>query len=386
MVKMLTAHTMEIDDVGLAVEEVLSQLDMPGSLLKNTAGVLTCYSEFIDSGVVGAICGALPFDVIGATTVGNADRDERGLMMLSLTVLTSDDVSFSAAYSDSLAGEQEQPLRAMYDLARIGLDGAPKLMISCLPLLFHIGGDETIAILDSICQGVPNFGTTAVDHTPDYRTAQTIMNGESSKDRMAILLLSGEVHPKFFVTRLSEERIAGQKPALITASSRNLLMEVNGMPVIEHMESLGMTEGGKLENVNAVPYVVDFGDGTPPLIRAIFAFTPEGYAVCGGVMPENATLSVGFIDHTDIMRTTERAMNEVASSAPVDGVLIFSCLARFLALGVDTDAEMELIGKLLPECVPYQFSYAGGEICPVYDQNGMPRSRFHNDTLVVLAL
>ncbi len=386
MIKMLTAHTTEIDDVGLAVEEVLSQLNLPDSLRKNTAGVLTCYSEFIDSGVVAALCGALPFDIIGATTIGNADRDERGLMMLSLTVLTSDDVHFSAAYSESLSGDQERPLRDMYELARIGLDGEPKLMISCLPLLFHIGGDETIAMLDDICHGVPNFGTTAVDHTPEYRTAQTIMNGETAKDRMAILLLSGEVHPRFFVTRLSEERIAGQQPALITASNRNLLMEVNGMPVIRHMEALGLTEDGKLENVNAVPYVVDFGDGTPPLIRAIFAFTPEGYAVCGGVMPVNATLSVGSIDHTDVMRTTERAMMEVVRSAPEGGLLMFSCLARFQALGVDTDAEMLLIDKLLPESIPYQFTYAGGEICPVYDQSGVPRSRFHNDTLVVLAL
>ncbi len=386
MVKVLTAHTLEIDDVGVAVEEVLAELDMPNTLRKNSAGVLTCYSEFIDSGVVGALCAALPFPVIGATTLGNAVEKGRGLMMLSLTVLTSDDVSFSAAYSDTLSGEQERPLRSMYETAKAGLPGDAALMISCLPLLFHIGGDETIALLDDICQGVPNFGMTAVDHTPDYRTAQTLMNGEASKDRMAILLLSGAVQPKFFIAQLNEERIAGQQPALITKSSRNLLMEVNGMPVIRHMESLGLSEGGKLDNVNAVPYLVDFGDGTPPLVRAIFAFTPEGYAVCGGVMPENATLSVGSIDHQDIMRTTERAMKKVLGSATEGGALMFSCIARFQALGVDSDAEMALISRLLPEGMPYQFSYAGGEICPVYGQDGVARSRYHNDTLVVLTL
>lgn len=386
MVKMMTAHTMEIDDAKMAAQEVLGQLDLAHGLGKSSAGILTCYSEFIDSGVVSALCAELPFPVIGATTLGNADRGGRGLMMLSLTVLTSDDVSFSAAYSDSLSGEQEAPLRDMFERAKAGLPAEPKLMISCLPLLFHIGGDETIALLDGISGGVPNFGATAVDHTPDYHTAQTIMNGEASRDRMAVLLLSGEVRPRFFIAQLSEERIQGQKPALITASNRSLLMEVNGMPVTEYMESLGMTEGGKLENVNAVPYVVDFGDGTPPLVRAIFAFTPEGYAVCGGVMPVNATLSVGSIDHRDVMRTTERAMTKVADSGPEGCVLMFSCIARFQALGVDTDAEMELIDRLLPAGTPYQFSYAGGEVCPVYDQDGAARSRFHNDTLVVLTL
>ena len=48
MIKTLTAQTHEIDDVELAVSEILEQLNVGEKLLKNTVGILTCYTEFID--------------------------------------------------------------------------------------------------------------------------------------------------------------------------------------------------------------------------------------------------------------------------------------------------------------------------------------------------
>lgn len=382
MVKMLTAQTLEIDDVEFAVDELLSQLQLDTNLKKNSVGLVTCYSEFIDSGVLSALVEALPFDIIGATTLGNASGGTHSLMMLSITVLTSDEVVFAASYSDSLAGEQQEPLRDMYEHGKAKLGGEPEFMLTCLPLLYHIGGDETIAMLDEISGGVPIFGTTTVDHHSDYHTAQTFLNADASMDRMAIIMMRGGVAPKFLVAQLSEGNILKQQ-ALITKSKSNVLMEVNEQPVIKYMESLGIASDGKLDDCNSVPFVIDLGDGTPPIVRAIFAFTPEGYAVCGGVMPVNATLSIGSIDHADVIKTTSSVMKQIAAMGEHNCVLMFSCIARFLALGVDSEAEMERIEEMLPGGLPYQFSYAGGEICPVYDAEGKPHSRYHNDTLVV---
>ncbi|MCL2809917.1 MAG: hypothetical protein FWD24_07645, partial [Treponema sp.] len=67
MIKMFSAFTEEIDDVDAAISEILSQLDLEHSLMKNSIGILHCYHEFIDSGAVKTLSEKLPFDIIGIT-------------------------------------------------------------------------------------------------------------------------------------------------------------------------------------------------------------------------------------------------------------------------------------------------------------------------------
>lgn len=68
MIKVYTASTQEIDTVADAVAQVMAQLASQGEWLAQGVGIITCYPEFIDSGVVAALSEALPFEVIGVTT------------------------------------------------------------------------------------------------------------------------------------------------------------------------------------------------------------------------------------------------------------------------------------------------------------------------------
>ena len=63
MIKTLIAWTAEVDDDKLAVEQIKSQLGLEGGLLRNTVGIVACHYEFVLSGILKAICEALPFDV-----------------------------------------------------------------------------------------------------------------------------------------------------------------------------------------------------------------------------------------------------------------------------------------------------------------------------------
>lgn len=381
MIKTLTAFTYEIDDVASAVEEIFEQLDMEHNLLAGSVGMVTCYAEFVDSGVVKALCDALPFDVVGTTTLGAAMGDEVSQLMLTLTVLTGDELQFATAVTTSLTEEQEKPMRVAYEAAAAKLPGKPSLIFSFLSLLFNVGGDLIVETLDEISGSVPNFGTIAVDHTPDYHDAQIIYNGEVYRESLAMVLVYGDIRPTFFIESISEEKILKQK-AIITASQGNLLQEVNDMPVLDYMSTLGLTKNGEIEGANSIPFIVDFQDGTKPLARAIYATTPEGWAVCGGAMPVNAAFGVGSIDYEDVMSTTARMVDAALDTGKKGGMMLFSCISRNMALGMKTTDEMELVRGKAAGAVPYQFTYAGGEICPVYDENGALVNRFHNDTIV----
>ena len=60
MITSLVAHTFEVDDIGIAVSEILEQLDLGSSLRKNSVGIITCHCEFLYSGVVKALSDKFP--------------------------------------------------------------------------------------------------------------------------------------------------------------------------------------------------------------------------------------------------------------------------------------------------------------------------------------
>lgn len=383
MIKAFTAYTREIDDEDIAIAEIMEKIDL-SKLGKSSIGILTCYSEYIETGIVKALCEKLPFDVIGCTTMGNSINGESGHLDLTLMVLTGDDVEFSAAVSKPLSEEQDLPLREMYNEAVKKLTDNPVFIIAFMPLMYNIGGEVFLNILDDVSH-LPVFGTLAVDHTKDYHTSQTICNGEAYEGSLSMVIVGGNVSPKFLIASLSEKKTLKQN-AVITKSEANILKEVNGIPVIRYMESLGLTKDGQIEGPSTIPFIVDFNDGTKPSIRAIFAQTPEGYAVCGGVMPENSTLSIGLLDYHEVIQTTHEIEKEILAENKTNALLLFSCVGRNYALGLKTKDEMNEIINSLGTKIPFQLSYSGGEICPLYDNDGKLKNRFHNDTIIACLL
>ncbi|GHV13660.1 hypothetical protein FACS1894219_08770 [Clostridia bacterium] len=389
MIKAITAFTYEVDDRETAVEELLAQLDLKSNLLKNSVGIISCYSEFIGSGIVKAISDALGFPAVGSTTLSNVVKGtDSSYMLLTLTVLTSDDVSFTVGVSEDILSADRSILERAYKSAAETLDESPKLMISFVPLLMNVGGDFFVNSMNEISGGVPNFGTLSVDHTEDYHEARVIANGEEYVNRYAFILLSGNVTPRFYMAGISQEKIFTEK-GIATASAGNQLISVNDKPVGDYLESLGLKRNadGSIDGINSFPFIVDYNDGTEPVIRCMFALTPDGAAVCGGDIPVGATLSVGKIDAAEVVTNTETVLTHALSELKKDKsfMLMFSCVGRYFALGYDPTGELEKAKEILETTeIPFMFAYAGGEICPVYDaERGSTANRNHNDTFII---
>lgn len=378
--KILTAYTYEIDDAHLALEDILQQLNLKKNLKKNAIGLITCYSEFIDSGVVEKLCSVLPFDVVGCTTISSAVNHEGGMLMLAISVLTSDNTFFISGCSDSLVDEQEETLKKAYNNVA-SKHGTPSMILCYIPLINSVSGDRILDVFNKVNGSIPHFGTIAVDHHLDYHSAQTIYNGKTFRNELAFVCFYGDVNPTFHIMSVSDKKIIKQK-AIITASKRNILQTVNNLPALQYLNSLGLLKDGVMDGVNVIPFMIDYNDGTKPVARAIFAITEEGYAVCAGDMPIHATISVGSLDHDEIVNTTEEIIKKVITSKQ-DGMLLFSCIARNLCLGADVNAEIDLIEEIVKDKTPFHFAYSGGEICPVYNENGNIVNRLHNDTLII---
>jgi hypothetical protein len=386
MFKTFGVSTLEIDDTAAAIKELEDGINSHG-LLKNTAAVLTCHGDFIDEGVVSAVYEHFGFPIVGITVKTSANINELSEFMLTLTVFTSDTAEFTSILTDPVTADSADDIKNKFIAAADGKK--PALTLVFPGLLTPVSGDFYVNALSEVAADVPLFGALSVDHTAEYTKSRVIYDGESYTDRAAMLLIfSDEIKPKFFTGTLPLNIISRDK-AVVTASEGNLLKSVNDMTARDYFISVGIKENndGSLAGLNMCTLSVDFGDGTPPVIRAIFTTTPDGSIVCGGEIPAGCKISIAYIESGDIIESDRLVTeNEYHGIIGSEFLIMFSCIGRFFVLGYDSDAEMELFKNAEPSKLPFSMSYAGGEICPVFTKDGKMINRAHNHTIIGLAI
>jgi hypothetical protein len=385
--KMLNAWTLEADDPVLAVGEILEQLDLKNRLLAHSAGFITCSYDYVETGTVKAICEALPFEVAGCTTLTNAIDREAGTLLLCLSVLTSDDCRFATALTPPLDNNAHAVINETYQRTAAKLEEQPGLVLAFFPMLGAVSGELMLhALTGATAAGTPIFGTIACDSdTARYSNSFTIHDGTCSRGSMSLLLISGNVRPHFVVASTSEQNLR-KLQAIITSSEGSILKEINGMTAREYFSSMRLIQGEGIEALSAVPFVVNYNDGSQPVARAIYSLNDDGSASCGGIMPEGGTLSIGRLDVDDILLTAEQSLGQLLQNEGLNGIIMFPCLGRNMVLGVDYLREIEKVRGMLGDSLPWHLAYSGGEVCPVYGGNGCSVNRFHNFTFIACAL
>ncbi|MDR1579938.1 MAG: FIST C-terminal domain-containing protein [Synergistaceae bacterium] len=379
---MIAASTKEIDDREIAVQEVLEQLNIEKTLLAHSIGLMNFHPEFLETGAAREISDALPFDTVGCTTSNTAVPGDMGDLLLSVAVLTSDDISFASGITRPIRGNIQAPIAELYSSLRDILPEKPSLLYTLAPILLDVGGDGFIEMIDEISDGVPLFGSLAFTHKSDFSGVYTFFNGKHFPDALALVAMSGEVNPIFLNTFLPEERMIRQK-AIITESEKNRIHKINGIPVLEYLESIGLAENGKIDEsgLGSIPLVITLDDGSQ-VIRSPRTITSDGALVCYGNAPVNSTIDFAYGDKNYVLQSTRETITDALKTQNARNMMIFSCAARRWMLGSDVNAEMVEVAKQLDGACKYQFGYSGGEICPVPCPGGKLVNRFHNYSLI----
>jgi len=381
MIESLTAYTAEMDDGALAASQINAQLAMEGGFLKHTIGIVACHYEFVHSGVFKTICEALPFEVVGSVSAMQSVHGQSGPLLLTLMVLTSDDVEFVKVLTPSLMTEPAKAIAQSYQSASGA--GKPAMILTYAPFIMENCGDDYVNVLTEVSGGAPCFGTLAVDDTLDFANCFMLADGEYYRDRMVMVLMYGPVYPRFFVANISESKML-EKSAVVTKSAGPVLMEVNDRPVIDYFKDLGLVQASETRYaMSTLPLLLDYNDGTPKVSKIFVALTPEKYAVCAGAMPEGSTMYIATADKEDVLLTTGEAMDmALADVGGASLLLIYSCISRAMTLGTDQFREMQLVDGKLGGRLPYMMTNSGGEICPTRVSADKAINRFHNNAFI----
>ncbi|MDR2754393.1 MAG: FIST C-terminal domain-containing protein [Planctomycetaceae bacterium] len=383
MITMFNAFTNEVDDIDVAVEEITSQLK-DKKLLKNTIGIISCYFEFVDNGTIETLCRTLPFDLIGCVTQGSAVNAGGGMEQLSLTVLTSDDVTFTTAISEPILPENcDTVIENVYaDISKSEIN--PSLIFALGPITADVSGYKILKKLDQLSGGLPIFGTLSNDTALQYESSYVFRNNESHIRKVVLLFLHGNVEPRFYTTAIATRNILRQY-AVVTDSSEYLVKKINDMPAAEYFKKIGV-QIGKLAAVSIFPLLVDLGDGTAPIAYSMYDVSEKG-AYCGGEIPIGSQITFAEIDYSSIIETAEitlrQALDDIKKNG-ANGMIAIPCLTRSLVLIPNIEDEIKKSLEIVGDKIPFTLIYSGGEMCPAYNKQQKIINRFHNLTYTVM--
>ena len=384
MIEMHTARTSEIDEIEEAISEIKSQIDFT-ALKKNSGGLIFCHIDFVDSGVVAALCEELPFNVIGMTSMAGADEHGYGLFDLTLTVFTSDDVTFEVGMTDSIGRDNYlKEIDDLYNQTRSRTGSDPAMIITFMPFIHEVAAYEVVAAMDASCHGIPMWGSITNSANFNYEIVSTICNGKDLRAGLAMMFLNGPVEPKFIVSSLPERNISNNR-AIVTDSEGAILRRINDLPVMEYLANIGLVI--TKENITTTPLMVYYDEAKEPVALGFYTLLEDGSVVTGGEMPVGTSVSVGSIDAKGIFESAEDILKSILKYEDRQATLLLPCITRYIMLAPDQESELRLIHKKLSETEsPFVMGYSGGELCPMPDLDGKYRNRFHNYSFCVCIL
>ncbi|MCL1831644.1 MAG: FIST C-terminal domain-containing protein [Oscillospiraceae bacterium] len=394
----------DIDDVDDALEELqeeMQRLSLPEKLKKNTIGIVTVRAEAIDSGVCKAVCDALPFKTAGFSSDSQNVNGEIEMYMMSVMVLTSDVCTFAAGHTTDIDEVQDAapPVADCYNALAAELGSPPKLCLMYAPMRLERFPGEYVDTVTEIAPGVPVFGAVAaggetfVDGSEKGIT--TIYAGELFSRAVVMVLIAGDIAPRFLVSTFTKECIKLRDMGTVTKCNKNIITEINNMPAVQFLKKVGFfwansdaglntkANGG----VNNSTLLFDYGDGID-VSRSIAAMTDNDEIVCLGNIVEGSTFSLAIATPEMIIQTAGAVMEELQACSS-GALLMYSCIGRRSGLLGNQKAEFELIRDKLDGCnLNYVAAHVGGEICPAMAVNHESEllNCEHNQTLIACVL
>jgi hypothetical protein len=408
MIKILNVYTQELDDPAKAVREILEPLDIKNSLLKNSVALLFCHVKFVETGVAEAVYKSLPFDVVGCTSLyfglpmvagtpaiagapaitGAPAID--GDVILTVTVLTSDDINFTTGVSAPLNEKNvEECIHDLYSRAASSPGEPPSMVFAFSPTMTNVPGDVMAVTLDRACTGVPIFGSLALDMNTRIQFPKIIFkavsqaSGESGSfgDRITLLLFRGQVKPRFFHSSFPEKSILSWD-AVITGAEGNRIISINNRPALSFLKDMGFFQDGMYESILVYPLVVEYPNNETNVV-ILQDISPEGQLMCSRKVQAGGILNLGAVTANTVLESARAMARELKNGDSGANFIMFSCFLRNVALGGSSQAEFELVCKELGGCPgSWLFINSGGEICPGYTEKGELENRFHQYALI----
>ncbi|MCL2840286.1 MAG: FIST C-terminal domain-containing protein [Defluviitaleaceae bacterium] len=391
MIKCAGLYTCEMDEPEIALAELQAQLNEKIELLPNTIGIVMCHADTLESGVFQHVAKNFPFKLVGATTSGQVVGHSTEDLAISIFVITSDTTRFETVLGGDVSQGIEKSIHdAFTPIVEKG--ETPKLIIAFPPLNFESTGDDDVDILGKMFPGVPIFGGQPTTDEVGFTGNKTLYTDKTNENRGVFLLCFGDINPRFIISALPEKDKLPHT-GKITSAERHIVHEINGINVRKYLQDVEyVDEDGEKKGLYwFLPFLVEQTirsdyDGIP-VVRGLAKFTDEGSASFLGKMDESSNFHVMTMTNESVMAANRETLKPLTNFDDINGVLVFSCVARHMLMIHTSNVLQELtsVASLVGDA-PFMGGYLCGEICPTSKKNEAYINRFHNYSLIAMVL
>jgi len=400
--KSATAISYELDDIQAATKELTMQIKNRLTLCKHTVAILHGQPDMKIGELSAAISAELGCHVIGGTTAGGAvlTSDGHHELAVVLHVISDDDCLFATAISGSMEISPKKEIQDTYKKAYQSLKeqdllAEPKLIICITSIYQNYSSDDTLADISNLCHRLPVFGYNAADDF-EFCKQQVFLNGEIGGDRLAILMISGNIRPIFQTANLAGKQTLDKR--LVTKAHNNVICEIDGKPAYEYIKKFPFIDDQTKVLWN-YQFFTEMGSNTDndgvPVSRALNSYDKEtGEITCFANVPQGSYIGLLYCDGEDVGTSSEaglkKFMDHLQSTSKENEyeystVLIASCSLRNMFLADQKKLEGNLVNELIPKNLTVSGLYAYGEIAPTSIKGDKAVNRFHNATLTMCA-
>jgi hypothetical protein len=175
---------------------------------------------------------------------------------------------------------------------------------------------------------------------------------------------------------------------LVTASTNNVLYELDGQPALQlYKRYLGDLADELPSSGLLFPLQVLRGDGTPNLVRTLLAVNETDQSMTfAGDIPLNSRVSLMKASFDAIVDGAEVAADQARSNSVAKehkASLLVSCVGRKLLLGQRIDEEVEAVTNILGSETVISGFYSYGELAP---RSGFTACNLHNQTMTLTTI
>lgn len=379
----------EIDDQNLALDELNAQISNI-TLLKNTVGIVSVNPEYVQSGIYAAAANAVPFPLLGMTTLSQTVNGQIGTFLFSILVLTSDTCEFEYGTSGVISreGDAAKLTQECYQNIRAKVEGDVRLCLLYVPYTEYRCTNEYISAIAEIDEHVPVFGSLAnADMEHLFDDMKTLCGANHYNDRLVMLLISGDIAPEFYIGSITKEAVIMPDIGEVTEATSNHVMRINGMKVGDFFEKIGFFVGdarnqGLLTSIFMVDEKDEAGNIVSSVSRGVLSQSDDS-VIFGGNVPVGSVLSVATTTKEMVVATAKDVALRIKEHHNGKTVLMYSCIGRRFSLLDEPVKEYETLNEQLQgsnfNCL---VSCSCGEICPTLVTETKTYNSEHNQALI----
>ena len=394
--KSIQLFSTESNDLNLAVFQLKQQLD-EFSLLQNTCALVFCGYEFDTEKLVTLLNETFGFPFVGCTGLGIMKNDGYCQTTISMTVMTADDVFFEVGMTSFISDFSElNEIKTLFRRLSCKLPYKEKIIFTYTPWMANIISDSVTELLDSESGGVPVYGGIASDNW-SFKDCKVFTNEGSSMNRVALLLITGNIHP-IVLTENSSYNSDIAKSRKVTKAQGVTVYELDDKPIADFIRANGINTNKTHVGIDyfATPFLTTkqtYDGDSYDVIRNLYTINHDT-ASCSftGIVKEGNDLMMVQVSKDSIRDGVSKLFDKLfgmieKSDKKYSTIICSSCTSRHTLIASDKQSETDGYVGRIPEGINLQGIYVYGEFCPISGKKtGNLYNDLNNETFTLIAL